>query len=89
MPLGDSQLLINANRTREVFGTRHLMTIAGLSYLTISFLQILAPSYAGTIFPILGVPAFIGELSFCLWLIVKGVNVPKWNEKARLAGSRS
>jgi hypothetical protein len=24
MPLGDPQLLINANRTREVFGTRHL-----------------------------------------------------------------
>jgi hypothetical protein len=63
-----------------------LMTIAGLSYLTISSTQILAPTYAGTIFPILGVPAFIGELSFCLWLIVKGVNVPKWNEKARLAG---
>ena len=62
-----------------------LMTIAGLSYLTISSTQILAPTYAGTIFPILGVPAFIGELSFCLWLIVKGVNVPNWKEKARLA----
>jgi hypothetical protein len=24
MPLGDPQLLINANRTREIFGTRHL-----------------------------------------------------------------
>jgi len=29
--------------------------------------------------------ALIGELSLCLWLMVKGVNVPKWNEKARLA----
>ena len=62
-----------------------LMTIAGLSYLTNSFTLILAPTYAGTIFPIL-VLALIGELSFCLWLIVKGVNVPKWHEKARLAG---
>ena len=62
-----------------------LMAIAGLSYLTNSFTLILAPAYAGTISPIL-VLAFIGELSFCLWLIVKGVNVPKWNEKARLAG---
>src|ERR1700730_834344 len=62
-----------------------LMTIAGLSYLTNSFTLILAPTYAGTIFPIL-VLALIGELSFCLWLIVKGVNLPKWNEKARLAG---
>ena len=62
-----------------------LMTIAGLSYLANSFTLILAPTYAGTIFPIL-VLALIGELSFCLWLIVKGVNVPKWHEKARLAG---
>jgi hypothetical protein len=29
--------------------------------------------------------ARIGESSLCLWLMVKGVNVPKWNEKARLA----
>jgi hypothetical protein len=63
-----------------------LMTIAGLSYLAISFTQILAPTYAGTIFPIFAAPAFIGELSLCLWLIVKGVNVAKWNEKARLEG---
>ena len=57
-----------------------LMTIAGLSYLTNSFTLILAPAYAGTILPIL-VLALIGELSFCLWLIVKGVNLPKWKEQ--------
>ena len=61
-----------------------LMAIAGLSYLTNSFTLILAPTYAATILPIL-VLALIGELSLCLWLIVKGVNVPQWNEKARLA----
>jgi hypothetical protein len=61
-----------------------LMAIAGLSYLTNSFTLILAPAYSGTISPIL-VLALIGELSLCLWLMVKGVNVPKWNEKARLA----
>lgn len=58
-----------------------LMTIAGLSYLTNSFVLFLAPTFADKIFPIL-VLAFIGETSFCLWLIVKGVNVPKWEEKA-------
>ena len=61
-----------------------LMAIAGLSYLTNSFALILAPTYAATIFPILAL-ALIGELSLCLWLMVKGVNLPKWNEKARLA----
>jgi hypothetical protein len=60
------------------------MAIAGMSYLANSFTLILAPAYAGTIFPIL-VLALIGELSLCLWLIVKGVNVPKWNEQVRSA----
>jgi hypothetical protein len=60
-----------------------LMTIAGLSYLTNSFTLILAPTYAAMISPIL-VLAFIGETSLCLWLIVKGVNVPKWETQASL-----
>jgi len=25
--------------------------------------------------------AFIGELSFCLWLLVKGVNLQKWPQQ--------
>jgi hypothetical protein len=61
-----------------------LMAIAGLSYLVNSFTLILAPAYTGRIFLIL-LLALIGELSLCLWLIVKGVDVPKWNEKARPA----
>jgi hypothetical protein len=61
-----------------------LMAIAGLSYLTNSFTLILAPAYAGRIFPIL-VLALIGELSLCLWLIVKGVNEQRWKEQAAAA----
>ena len=45
------------------------------------FVLFLAPTYAAMIFPIL-VLAFIGETSLCLWLIVKGVNVPKWQHQA-------
>jgi hypothetical protein len=60
-----------------------LMQIAGLSYLTDSFALILAPAFANRIFPAVLVPAFVGEASLCLWLLVKGVNVPKWEEKAR------
>jgi len=59
-----------------------LMQIAGLSYLTDSFALILAPGFASRIFPAILVPAFVGEASFCLWLLVKGVNVEKWRERA-------
>jgi hypothetical protein len=61
-----------------------LIQIAGLCYLTNSFALLLAPKFAHIIFPTILVPAFIGELSFCLWLIVKGVNVPKWNKQVSM-----
>ena len=58
-----------------------LMQIAGLSYLTNSFALILAPAFANRLFPAILLPAFVGEASLCLWLLVKGVNVPKWQEQ--------
>lgn len=61
-----------------------LMAIAGLSYLTNSFTLLLAPAYAGRIFPVL-VLALIGELSLCLWLLVKGVNEQQWKKQTRAA----
>ena len=59
-----------------------LMAIAGLCYLINSFALILSPPIAGALFPWVLLPAFIGELSLALWLTVKGVNVPKWEERA-------
>ncbi|HZF10651.1 MAG TPA: DUF4386 domain-containing protein [Thermoanaerobaculia bacterium] len=59
-----------------------LMQIAGVCYLVNSFALILAPKVADLLFPAVLVPAFIGEASFCVWLIVKGVNVEKWKLKA-------
>ena len=63
-----------------------LMQIAGLSYLTDSFTLLLAPNFANRIFPAILIPAFVGETSLCLWLLVKGVNVQRWNEQAAAAG---
>jgi hypothetical protein len=34
--------------------------------------------------PAILLPAFIGELGTCLWLIVKGLNVAKWDEQVRM-----
>jgi Domain of unknown function (DUF4386) len=59
-----------------------LMQIAGLCYLTNSFALILAPAFADRIFPAILLPAFIGEASLCLWLIVKAVDVGKWRAQA-------
>jgi hypothetical protein len=55
-----------------------LMQIAGLGYLLDGFALILSPAFHSMIFPASLVPAFIAELSLCLWLLVRGVNVEKW-----------
>jgi hypothetical protein len=61
-----------------------LMQIAGLCYLVNSFALVLSPGLADRLFPAILIPPFIGETSFCLWLLVKGVNIEKW--KARVSG---
>jgi len=58
-----------------------LMQIAGLSYLTACFSALFAPAFADLITPAILLPPLIGELSFCLWLLVKGVNMAKWKER--------
>ncbi len=58
-----------------------LMALAGLSYLTNSITLILTPAYAEIVLPVLALALF-GELALSLWLIVKGVNVPKWEKRA-------
>jgi hypothetical protein len=55
-----------------------LMQIAGLCYLANSFILLLFPKFASIIFMM---PCLVAELSFCLWLIVKGVRLIKWEEK--------
>jgi hypothetical protein len=54
--------------------------LAGLCYLINSFAQLLDPSLAERMFPGILIPCFLGELATCLWMIVMGVNVLKWNE---------
>lgn len=48
----------------------------------ISFALILAPSFFNRLYPAILLLAFVGEASLCLWLLVKGVNVEKWNARA-------
>jgi hypothetical protein len=59
-----------------------LMAFAGLGWLI--FLSPLE-SYLSTYLKVLG---FLAELSLCLWLTVKGVNVQRWKEQASTAAER-
>jgi Domain of unknown function (DUF4386) len=61
-----------------------LQAMAGISYLINSFSQLLFPALATRMFPAIVLPAFIGELATCVWLLVKGLNVAKWNERLRM-----
>jgi hypothetical protein len=63
-----------------------LLAIEGVCYLANSFADFLAPGIAATVFAFLMVSG-LAEVFFCLWLLVIGVNVPKWEEKSKgLAG---
>ena len=58
-----------------------LMAVAGVGWLL--FLSPLA-NYLSTYLKVLG---FLAELSLCLWLLVKGVNVQRWTEQASAEGT--
>lgn len=64
-----------------------LYQIAGGSYVILGFALILAPAFADRIFPALAIPAFIGETSTALWLLVKGVNVESWRRRGLVSAA--
>jgi hypothetical protein len=58
-----------------------LMAIAGSCYLVNSLALLGAPGIAEQIAPSI-ILAFVGEAALCLWLLFKGVDVPKWRQRA-------
>jgi len=59
-----------------------LLAIAGACYLVNSFAHFLSPATGAALFNAgILLPCFIAELSLTLWLIVKGVDVTKWEER--------
>jgi hypothetical protein len=50
-----------------------LYIISGMAYLINSFTMLLSKGFANPLFTYLGIPILVGELSFCLWLLIKGV----------------
>ncbi|HUR80887.1 MAG TPA: DUF4386 domain-containing protein, partial [Thermoanaerobaculia bacterium] len=55
-----------------------LYQLAGLAYMFNGFALVLAPRFAGRAFMIMAAPVFLGETSFAVWLLIKGVRVDRW-----------
>jgi hypothetical protein len=51
--------------------------IAGLCYLVNSLTMFLSKGFVNPLFIYLAIPIFIGELSLCLWLLIKGIDTTK------------
>jgi hypothetical protein len=77
-------LIIRSTFFPRIIGA--LLAIEGLFYLINSFSNFLAPKFAAQFFPFLAVSG-VAEISLCLWLLVVGVNVQRWNEQAGAAGA--
>jgi Domain of unknown function (DUF4386) len=59
-----------------------LLPIAGASYILACLAALFAPGLYNLLFPYILLPPLIGEASFCLWLLLKGVNVGVWTARA-------
>jgi hypothetical protein len=64
-----------------------LMVLGGLCYLTNSFAVFVFPAFAHRLVPYILLPSGVGELLLCVSLLV-GVNLERWNERARAADDR-
>lgn len=73
--LGVGYLIVRSTFLPRLIGV--LMLIAGVCW--IGFLM---PVVQGLI-PFSMMPGAIGEVSLALWLLIKGVNVQRWNEEAQ------
>jgi hypothetical protein len=59
-----------------------MLLIASLGYLVQSYGHILAPQYDAVLSTVVLVMTIPGELAFTLWLLIKGINVERWEERA-------
>ena len=60
-----------------------LVMVGALGYLIDGYGNILFPNNAEIFGVVVGVTAVFGELPFFLWLLIKGVNVQRYNEQAQ------
>jgi hypothetical protein len=59
-----------------------LLQIAGASYLVACTAALFAPALADMLLPGILLLPLVGELSLCLWLLIKGVDSAQWQARA-------
>jgi hypothetical protein len=57
-----------------------LYQLAGAGYMANGFTLILAPRFANQALMAVALPVLAGEVSFALWLLIKGVRMKEWRE---------
>jgi hypothetical protein len=48
----------------------------------------LAPDFAHGLVPYIQLPSLVGEGSFCIWMLIVGVNVERWQQFASTVAAR-
>ncbi len=81
--IGLGYLVYKSGYFPKVLGV--LLLCSAVGYLTDSFGNFLAPQYDAIYALLVIVMAIAGELVFTLWLLIRGVNVAKWEQRAREA----
>ena len=78
-------LLIGYLICRSTFLPRILGAL--MAFASLGWLTFLSPPLAKSLYPYNLAPGIIGEGSLTLWLLVVGVNVPRWQERADAAAA--
>lgn len=68
-------LIVRSRYLPKILGL--LLVLAGLGFVVQNLAQIVAPAYASQY---LMLPMFVGVLFLMIWLLVRGVNMEKWQE---------
>lgn len=68
-------VIFKTNAIPKIIGI--LYAIAGLCYLINSSTMFLSKGFENPFFVYFAIPIFIGELSLCLWLLIKGIDTSK------------
>ncbi len=68
-------IIFKTNAIPKIIGVAY--ALAGLCYLINSFTMFLSKGFVNPHFVYLAIPIFIGELSLCMWLLIKGIDTTK------------